>query len=175
MARSFPFYANNFMVRKTSRTGVLNRNRESGSYINNKIDKLAFHIQSNPGLSHLDVKGSQTSLRAPSCQILWFLLSGREVSSCLPLSLEMRTVFLPMSFFSYRQDMALVENICLDILFSTVWSDHSASMESYLILWYQLFLWPLVSLVSWGIHNSGSQYLSLYFTLQFSSPVLSLL
>ena len=100
MARfSLSFYANSFMVRKTSRAGVLNKNRVSVSCINKKIDTLTSHIQDNPGLSHPDIKGSQTSLRAPSGQILQFLLLGGEVSSCFPLSLELRTVSLLRSFF----------------------------------------------------------------------------
>lgn len=88
---------------------MLNKNRLSGSYINKNIDKMkkkkknidkmfTSHLQDNAQLSHLDGKGSQTSLRTLSCQILQFLLLGEEVSSCLPLSLELGTVCLTMSF-----------------------------------------------------------------------------
>lgn len=87
------------MAGKTIKARMLNENRATGSCSNKEIDKLTFYIQVNLGLRQLDVKASPTSLRALSHQILWFLLLGGELGSFLPLSLELRTVSLPMSFF----------------------------------------------------------------------------
>ena len=154
------------MVRKTSRTGMRNKNRVSGSCINKEIDKLTSHIQDNLRLSHLDVRGSWTSLRDPSFQIFQCQLLGREVSAWPPLSLEMRTVSLPLSFLftsrTWSRKRALVEKFFVPV-------SHLVTSETWGLTW--SFIWsppltlPVVSPVLLGVHNSGSQYLSLYLTL----------
>lgn len=111
---NFPFCANSFKVRKTSRAGVLKKDRVSDSCINKKTDKLTSHNQGNLGLSHLDVKESQTSLRASSSSTLGW--ESGSLSSSLSGdedSLSSNVLFL------YRQDMALAESACLDILWSS--------------------------------------------------------
>ena len=147
---SFPFYANNFMVRKTSRARVLSKNRVSGSCIDKTVGKLTFHIQGNPGLwcqrEWDQPQGHHHVMLDPR-----LFLSRREVSSCPPLSLEMRTVSLPKSFFLtdrtwswgkafFRTFFSLMSNLATPIAWGLTWS----------LVWSWLFLQPLVSLVLWG-------------------------
>ena len=116
----FPFSVNNFMVRKTSRTGVQNKNRISGFCINKKINKPTFHIQGNPGLTHLDVKVAGPASGPHHARSSGFCSrEGREVNSCLSPSADEDTLSSNV-LSSYRQDLALVENICLDIPWSNV-------------------------------------------------------
>ena len=149
-------YSDNFLMGLTSWARVANKYRVSGSRINKKIDLLTFHIQSNPGLSLFDGNGSRTGLWAPSGGVLRVAPPGREVCSWPLLTLEARTITLPMSLSLAERTRprrkilswalsAPVSKLTTTVTRGLTWASGIGSLRRG----------PLVSLFLWHICNGG--------------------
>lgn len=134
---------------------MANKYRVYGSCVNKKIDLLTFHIQSNLGLSLFDEDGSQTGL-SPSGRIFRIISPGREVCSWPLLTMEARTVMLPMSLSVAERTrprrkilswalFAPVSKLMAAVTSGLTWASGIGSLRPG----------PLVSLFLWHICNGG--------------------